>query len=121
MHSPFRLNFSFRTQLSLCALFVLSFAPLQAQDRESIGSMSLESLTTAIKGQETGTVLPYMLELVRRIEAEPDPRLDPLLAQCYSLLARFHYNQFVELRQQPDRKQCFDFAQRLLERYPINI
>lgn len=121
MHSPFRLNFSFRTQLSLCALFVLSFAPLQAQNRESIGSMSLESLTTAIKGQDTGTVLPYMLELVRRIEAEPDPRLDPLLAQCYSLLARFHYNQFVELRQQPDRKQCFDFAQRLLERYPINI
>ena len=82
--------------------------------------MSLESLTTAIKGQDTGTVLPYMMELVKRIEAEPDPRLDPLLAQCYSLLARFHYNQFVKSRQQPNRKQCFDFAQRLIKRYPTN-
>ena len=113
--------FSYFCRCYLCCLLLLPLTGVKAQDKGLITSLSLEALVTAVSDNDTADVLPYLMELVKRSEAEPKAELAPLQEQCYYLLARHHYNQYAETRGQPDRNACFDFANRLLERHPSSV
>ncbi|MDG1241018.1 MAG: tetratricopeptide repeat protein [Opitutae bacterium] len=122
MRAPLAQTFLFRSQIWTFILLFLICVPLQGQNgKQMVESMTLESLTEAIRGKETASVLPLIRELVRRIEAEPVEQLETALGQCYYLLARFHYNQYVESRQEQNRQQCIDFGNRLRKRLPSNL